>query len=117
HWLRAQLESTNGRMRASAVEALCGVEGSYSRKHLIGCLKDEHNRVVGNALFGLHLLREPAVDRSLEMMRHDARASFRQTAAWVMGKIGKPEFTEALQMAGQYDDEEAVRISAARFRL
>jgi HEAT repeat protein len=62
-------------------------------------LKDQNNRVAGNALVGLHRLGEPAVGQLVQRMLQDSRPIFRTTAAWVMGKIGGPEFIESLRQA------------------
>ena len=55
--------------------------------------------MAGNALVGLHRLGEPAVSQLAQRMLQDSRPIFRTTAAWVMGKIGGPEFIECLRQA------------------
>jgi HEAT repeat protein len=112
-WLRHHIQSGDPRVRASVVEGLWGVKTSYARQHLLKSLQDENNRVVGNALFGLHLLGEPEVDQRIEGMLHDFRPNFRRTAAWLMGRIGKDEFAEALQEA-QSDEDPGVRETATQ---
>jgi hypothetical protein len=72
-------------------------------------LNDTDNRVVGNAFLGLHLMGEPAAARQAEQMLLDARPNFRRAAAWVMGRIGKPEFVKSLARAAQEDEDPGVR--------
>jgi HEAT repeat protein len=43
----------------------------------------------------------------------DPRPEFRRTAAWLMGRIGQPEFAERLQQAAG-DENAGVRETAAR---
>lgn len=112
-WLRNRYQSADPRVRASVVEGLWGVNASYARKCFLDSLRDENNRVVGNALFGLHLLGEPGVDRRIEGMLHDPRPHFRRTAAWLMGRSGKLEFAEALREA-QSDENPGVRETATQ---
>jgi hypothetical protein len=112
-WLRSHFQAGDPRVRASVVEGLWGVKTSYARRCFLDSLQDVNNRVVGNALFGLHLLGEPAVDQRIERMLHDFRPPFRRTAAWLMGRIGKPEFADALRQAEQ-DEDAGVRETASQ---
>jgi HEAT repeats len=114
NWVRNHFESKDARLRASVVEGLWGVDTPFARNCLRQSLNDGDNRVAGNALFGLHLLGEQAVDRQAEQMLGDSRPNFRRTAAWVMGRIGKPEFVKALERAAQEDEDAGVRETAAR---
>jgi HEAT repeats len=112
-WLHDHFQTTDARVRASVVEGLWGVDTLSARKCLRDSLNDSNNRVVGNALVGLYLLGEKTVEQAVEHMICDSRPSFRRTAAWVMGKIGKPEFAEALERATQ-DGDSGVREMAVR---
>jgi hypothetical protein len=112
-WLRSNFQSSDPRVRASVLEGLWGVKNSYARQCFLDLLQDANNRVVGNALFGLHLLGEPQVDQRIDRMLQDPRPSFRRTAAWLMGSIGKPEFAEALRRA-ELDEDQGVREAASR---
>jgi hypothetical protein len=111
-WLRSHFQSGDPRVRASVIEGLWGVKTTYARQCLLDSLQDANNRVVGNALFGLYLLGEPAVDQRIERMLHDLRPNFRRTAAWLMGRIAKPEFVEALRQA-EHDEDGGVRETAS----
>jgi hypothetical protein len=112
-WVSRQMESTDGRLRANVVEGLWGIRSASVQSHLWASLKDKNNRVVGNALIGLHQSGEPGVKEFVKRMIEDARPPFRWTAAWVMGKIGAPEFIEDLERAVQ-DKEAHVRSAAER---
>jgi hypothetical protein len=57
--MSVQLESQDPRIRANVVEQPWGVDAPFARKCMREALNDENNRVAGNALLGLHLLREP----------------------------------------------------------
>jgi hypothetical protein len=110
-WVARQLDSTDGRVRASVVEGLWGVHSPAARNSLWASLRDKNNRVVGNALIGLHELGESGVNEFVRRMIEDPRPPFRWTAAWVMGKIGSEEFISCLQQALQ-DKETHVRRAA-----
>lgn len=110
-WVARQLDSTDGRVRASAVEGLWGVHSPAALSSLWRSLRDKNNRVVGNALIGLHELGEPGVNEFVRRMIEDPRPPFRWTAAWVMGRIGADEFTPCLQEALK-DKELHVRKAA-----
>ena len=112
-WVERRLVSTDGRVRANAVEGLWGVRSLAARKSLWTSLRDKNNRVVGNALIGLHQLGEPAVHEFVTRMIQDPRPAFRWTAAWVMGKIGSEEFLPDLQRARK-DKEPHVQRAAER---
>jgi HEAT repeat protein len=112
-WVKNRLDSGDARLRASVVEGLWGVNTAAARKTLWASLEDESNRVVGNALLGLHMLGEPMAGELVRAMLEDKRPPFRWTAAWVMGKTGRDEFVELLQRS-LGDGEKAVRHAARR---
>jgi hypothetical protein len=112
-WVARQMENQDGRVRASVVEGLWGVSTAAAQSHLWASLKDKNNRVVGNALIGLHQLGESGVNEFVKRMLEDPRPPFRWTAAWVMGKIGAAEFVESLERAKE-DKEAHVRNAAER---
>jgi HEAT repeat protein len=113
NWVLGRFESQDPRIRANVVEGLWGVDTPFARKWLWDALKDENCRVVGNALMALHLLREPAAAELVERMLGDARPPFRRTAAWLMGKIAKPEFEDSLRQAVR-DEDPGVRQAVKR---
>ena len=112
-WVERHLSSPDPRVRASVVEALWGINTFAARKNLWRCMKDENNRVVGNALMGLHLLGEQRVSALVKEMLRDAREEFRWTAAWVMGQIGSQGFFKDLVDARE-DRSAGVRKAVGR---
>lgn len=112
HWVRQQMTSEDPRVRANVIEGLWGVNTMAARKSLGEALKDANNRVVGNALFGLHLLGDPIAPKMTRSMIQDKRANFRRTAAWLMGKMKKPEFQGDLHQA--LGDEDPAVVEAVR---
>ena len=52
--------------------------------------------MVGNALLGLHLIKDSTVPERLEAMLEHTEPAFRATAAWVMGKTGDRRYIELL---------------------
>jgi hypothetical protein len=112
-WVERQMTSSDPRVRANVIESIWGVDNSKARKSLNAALKDDHNRVVGNALIGLHLLRDPSVAGKVRTMLRHSDPKFRATGAWVMGKVAAPEFRTDLNAAAN-DESEQVRDSAVR---
>ena len=112
-WVARQLESPDGRVRASAVEGIWHVRTASARANLWSSLKDKNNRVVGNALIGLHERGEGGVAEFVKRMIEDPRPAFRWTATWVMGKLGGAEFTPFLERARE-DRDARVRRAAER---
>ena len=113
NWVEKQLESTDPRVRASVVESLWRIDTPATRRTIWACLKDDSNRVAGNAVFGLHLLGDPRAVSLARTMIVDSRAPFRQTAVWVMGQMGKPELLECVEGA-LTDSAPGVRKIAAK---
>ena len=112
-WVERHMSAEDARLRANVVEALWGTDSAFARQTLHGCLGDDSNRVVGNALVGLHLLGDPSVDSTVRRMLQDRRAPFRWTAAWVMGRIGSEAFRKPLEGA-LADPNHQVRGAARR---
>ena len=113
NWVARQLENNDGRIRANVVEGLWNNRSPDAMHSLWTSLKDKNNRVVGNALIGLHQLGEAGVAEFVKRMIEDPRPPFRWTAAWVMGKMGGEEFIEFLERA-RSDKDPQVRRSADR---
>jgi len=105
------MRDEDARVRANFVEGLWNSEGDHCALFR-EVLQDSHQRVVGNALIGLH-----RVGKSREVIQHVTRLvrhsdpHFRATAAWVMGQTGEARFSAVLrQMA--YDQDPLVRRNA-----
>jgi hypothetical protein len=112
-WVERQLSSDDPRLRANVVESLWSVDAHHTRTLLAAALNDSNNRVVGNALFGLHLLKDDSVPEQLGSMLGHLRPEFRATAAWVIGKTGEKRYLDLLARAAD-DPDEHVRTAAQR---
>jgi len=115
-WVRRHMNVRNSRVRANVVEGLWGADVPYARTTYQQCLRDPSNRVVGNAMVGLHIMGEPGISRKVVRMADDRRIPFRWTAAWVMGRFGRPEHLPVLQKLLR-DDSQGVRGAALRGML
>ncbi|MGJ5820664.1 HEAT repeat domain-containing protein [Paludibaculum fermentans] len=112
-WVDSQLSSGNPRLRANIVESLWGVDTPHVRARLTKAIEDSNNRVAGNALYGLHLLKDHRVAHHLQSMLAHEHPSFRATAAWVVGKTGERRYREPLlRVLG--DRNSTVRDAARR---
>ena len=112
-WSQRYLTASEDGLRASAVESMWGRKSPAARTALWGCVNDASHQVVGNAVFGLHLLGESGVDEIVTGMLDDTRPPFRSAAAQAMGKIGKEEYAELLVKATT-DPDPSVRLEAKR---
>lgn len=113
HWVERHISSTDPRVRANVAEALWGVDSELAKKTLCKCLLDENNRVRGNATVGLHLLGDRKINWYVRRLAKDSRAEFRQTAVWVIGKVGEPDFAPLLEEL-LLDPSQEVRQSAEK---
>ncbi len=112
-WSKRQLARGDERVRANAVEALWGVNTPPAARLLEDCTLDRNNRVVGNALVGLHIVGDEKTPTEVFSISRSGKPELRSTAAWVMGKIGVPEFTPRLTEL-VHDEHPGVRIAALR---
>lgn len=112
-WVERHLSSPDPRIRANVVEALWGVNSALAARTLRKCLQDENNRVQGNVIIGLHMLGDQSVDWRIRQLTQDSRPAYRQTAAWVIGRVKDPEFTPLLEGL-LTDPSEGVRQSAKK---
>jgi hypothetical protein len=110
-WVERHLSSPDPRIRANVVEALWGANSALAARTLRKCLQDENNRVQGNAIIGLHMLGDQDVNWRIRQLTKDMRPAYRQTAAWVIGRVKDPEFTPLLEGL-LVDLDERVRQSA-----
>ncbi len=112
-WAQQRMLEADPRVRANVVEALWGVDAPGVKELLKSALHDPHNRVVGNALVGLYLLKDPAAVTLLEQMSRHESPTFRATAAWAMGHLGDARFLPALA-ALRHDPEPIVHRNVLR---
>lgn len=91
------MQDQDPRVRANFVEGLWNSAADH-RALFHQSLHDPHQRVVGNALVGLH-----RSGQTTEVIHHVARlgrhpdARFRATAAWVMGQTGEERYATVLR--------------------
>ena len=112
-WVTQQLQQTDQRVRANALEAIWGLRTPAAMALLEACARDANNRVAGNALIGLNAVDAPGVREAIVAMAADPGPRFRSTAAWVMGEVGDPQFVPQLE-ALLRDEDRAVRSTALR---
>jgi hypothetical protein len=110
-WTQRRLATGGPEIRAGVVQGLWGRNTPEARKTMRRCLDDASERVVGNAVFGLHLLREADVPELMERLMADERPPFRATAARLAGQMGTADFTGLLDQA-RSDSEASVRLAA-----
>jgi hypothetical protein len=93
---RVIAEGGDPRLRANAVEAMWGGNSESTAKFFRECLQDKVNRVVGNAIIGLHLAGASDASDVVMKFAKGSQPEFRMTAAWAMGRIGDPLFIPLL---------------------
>jgi HEAT repeat protein len=98
------------------VEATWGLDSPEMLSLLEACTEDENNRVVGNALIGLNFAGTKGVAEEIVRISLHEQASFRATAAWMMGKVADPAFLDPLQRLLR-DDWAQVKGAALRAML
>jgi hypothetical protein len=110
-WTQRRLATGGPEIRAGVVQGLWGRNTPEARITMRRCLDDASERVVGNAVFGLHLLQEADVPELMERLMADERPPFRATAARLAGQMGTADFTGLLDQA-RNDNEASVRLAA-----
>ncbi|MGC9946699.1 MAG: bacteriohemerythrin [Bryobacteraceae bacterium] len=112
-WIDGQLMGAETRVRANMLEGLWENRGPECLKAFALYRDDGNSRVAGNALYGLYLCGEADAIPSVIRMASHTDPKFRATAAWLMGKIGQPEFADPLKRMVK-DDNRSVKGSALR---
>jgi HEAT repeat protein len=112
-WAERQLQRSDPRVRANAIEGLWGLDSPEAVLLLESLAKDGHNRVAGNALVGLHVTGKADITEEIERLSKAENATFRSTAAWMMGRIGNAGFLEPLGRLRR-DENAVVRGAALR---
>jgi len=108
NWVHVQLESPDPRIRANVVEGLRGVHTPATRKCMWKPLRMKQPRRRERA-DGASSARRSRRGQLVEQMVGDGRPQFRRTAAWLMGKIARPEFEDYLLGAAADEDPECGR--------
>jgi HEAT repeat protein len=109
----SQLQESDARVRASAIESLWGEKSPTAINVLWSAAGDRNNRVAGNALLGLYRAKENKVIPRIIQMAQDPTPGARATAAWVIGQTGDPRFLPVLEKLGR-DLYALVRKNAAK---
>ncbi len=95
-WVEKRMSEPDGRVRASAVECLWGMDSSEARQIFLSALTDPDNRVAGNGAVGLYRCGDLLAAEMLIDMLTNPEAKSRATAAWAMGQLADPRFLPAL---------------------
>ena len=116
-WVKQHMYDPDARVRANALESLWGGDPNQTRQVFRKALDDPNNRVVGNALVGLYLIKEPACAQRIIAMANHTDARFRETAVWVMRRTGDtafiPELAKLAREAGGPLRSKALRALAS----
>ena len=95
-WVQQRMRDPDARVRANALEALWGMNTQEAKAIFRQALDDTDNRVVGNALLGLHRAGDPSCSQKVIELAADPREEFRGTAVWAMQQISDPAFIPVL---------------------
>jgi hypothetical protein len=93
---RIETQSDDPRVRANKIELAWQSNTPAALELFTEHLKDEHHRVVGNAIIGLHLAGDPEVGNIVQKIAGDPAHEFRMMSAWAMGRIGDSTFVPML---------------------
>ncbi len=109
-----QLESSDGRVRANAIEALWHAPVPSATRVFREALGDSHHRVVVNALIGLyHHKDESFYDKMVALAGHP-EPRFRAALAWAIGQIREEKLTPLLhRLAADSSPEVRARAQAS----
>jgi hypothetical protein len=112
-WVGERLREADGRVRANAVESIWGLETVEARDIFMLAAQDEVPRVALNGAIGLYLCGcTEALDLLMGFAGYQGE-SFRNSAAWAMGKLQDPRFQPVLAQLAR-DPSPVVRSSAMR---
>ena len=112
-WAAKLMNHPDQRIRASAIESVWGLRNAKAISLLETALDDENNRVVGNAVLGLHIAEVAGVMEIVLAIGRDPKPNFRSTAAWIMGRIASPDLAPELERLRK-DENPMVRSTALR---
>jgi HEAT repeat protein len=112
-WIYAHLSKADPRVRANMLEALWESREPECMEVFALYRDDGNHRVAANALYGLYLRGEAeAIPGAIRMTSHND-PKFRAAAAWLMGKIGQPDFVDVLRRMVN-DEDRRVKGSALK---
>ena len=113
-WAKRLLtQDRSPRDRANIVQGLWGLDTPEARSLMWEYSADKDNRVMGNAVFGLHVAGEHKAEDYVRRMAHREEPEFRWTSAWLMAKIGSDEHVDLLKQMIK-DENHGVRRAALK---
>ena len=86
-WLIKAVNETDDRTRANLIESVWGRRGPGMEDLLVAALKDPHQRVTANAVYGLYLLGAEQYPEGLCRLHQSEDPLFRRAAIWVIRSI------------------------------
>jgi hypothetical protein len=89
-WVADLLSRSDPRVRASAVESMWGLNTPMAIRRLEKCSEDRNNRVMGNALVGLHIADHRSIESELLALSQSRLPNRRSMAAWALAKLADP---------------------------
>ena len=114
--IEKQLESSDPRVRANAVEGLWGESSHRHTQLLERAAKDPHHRVAANGLYGLYVAKVPGTVERMIHIANSASPQHRAAISWAMGRTGLRQFSSELDKLAA-DSDDGVRSAAARALL
>jgi hypothetical protein len=81
------INETDDRTRANLIESVWGRRGPGMEELLVAALKDRHQRVTANAVYGLHLLGSEQYPEGLDRLNQNKDPLFRRAAIWVIRSV------------------------------
>jgi HEAT repeats len=96
-WARKLLSTGDARVRANVVEGLWGSKSPEAKEFFLTAANDWHHRVVGNAIYGLHLQNPDETIPLIRRMVEHQNPAFRRAAAWLIRKIRTAELRAVLR--------------------
>jgi len=85
--IERQMQSDDPRVRANAIEALWNSLTAEATELFKAAASDPHHRVVGNALVGLHLQKDPSAFVKMTELCENPHPLVRAAMAWCLGFI------------------------------
>ena len=86
-WLIKAINETDDRTRANLIESLWGRRDPGMEELLVAALKDRHQRVTANAVYGLYLLGSEQYPEGLIRLNQSKDPLFRRAAIWVIRSV------------------------------
>jgi HEAT repeat protein len=114
--IERQMLSDDPRVRANAIEAMWHSSAPNATELFKTALCDEHHRVVGNALVGLHLQGDSSALDKMQELSKSADPLFRAAMAWCLGFIRDVRAIPTLEVLSK-DESAPVRKVAVQSLL